>query len=116
MLPQLSIRHTSRQKRCRFLLDTVAPEYLSVASNPFLKIDTQGFEWQVLDGASETLAHVKGVLCELSLVPLYEGQKLWMDLIQRLEREGFTLWSIQKGFTDPRDGRTLQVNAIFFRC
>ena len=99
-----------------FRLDTVAPEYLSEASRSFLKIDTQGFEWQVLDGASELLERVDGVLCELSLVPLYEGQRLWMDLIQRLEQEGFTLWSIQKGFTDPRDGRTLQVNAIFFRC
>jgi len=34
-------------------------------------------------------------------------------MIERLRQEGFTLWSIQKGFTDPRDGRTLQVDAIF---
>ncbi len=98
-----------------FRLDTVAPVYLAKSSRPFLKIDTQGFEWQVLDGTCETLPHVQGVLCELSLVPLYEGQRLWMDMIHRLETEGFTLWSIQKGFTDPRDGRTFQVDAIFFR-
>jgi hypothetical protein len=52
---------------------------------------------------------------ELSLVPLYEGGKLWLEMIERLNSEGFTLWAIQKGFTDPRDGRTLQVDAIFFR-
>ncbi len=96
-------------------LGSVAPEYLAKSRRPFLKIDTQGFEWQVLDGARETLPHVQGVLCELSLVPLYEGQRLWMDMIHRLETEGFTIWSIQKGFTDPRDGRTLQVDATFFR-
>jgi len=98
-----------------FRLDSVAPEYLAKSRRPFLKIDTQGFEWQILDGAREMLPHVQGVLCELSLVPLYEGQRLWMDMIQRLEGEGFTLWSIQRGFTDPRDGRTLQVDATFFR-
>ena len=96
-------------------LDSVGPTYIAKCHRPFLKIDTQGYEWQVLDGARETLSRMQGVLCELSLVPLYDGQRLWMDISQRLEREGFTLWSIQPGFTDPRDGRTLQVDAIFFR-
>lgn len=96
-------------------LDTVATQYLSPESNVFIKIDTQGFEWQVLDGATETLKNAQGVLCEMSLVPLYEGQRLWMDILNRLENEGFTLWAIQRGFTDPRDGRSLQVNAIFYR-
>jgi len=96
-------------------LDTVATKYLSPKNNVFIKIDTQGFEWQVLDGATETLKNAQGVLCEMSLVPLYEGQRLWMDMLKRLESEGFTLWAIQRGFTDPRDGRSLQVNAIFYR-
>lgn len=98
-----------------YRLDSVARTYIRDSSRYFVKIDTQGFEWQVLDGARATLGQAKGVLCELSLVPLYEGQRLWMDVLHRLEAEGFTLWSIQKGFTDPRDGRTLQIDAIFFR-
>lgn len=96
-------------------LDDAAADYLTAADRAFVKIDTQGYEWQVLDGAEQTLAGAAGVLCELSLVPLYEGQKLWRDVIARLEEMGFTLWAIQKGFTDPRDGRTLQLDAIFFR-
>ena len=63
-------------------LDSVAPEYLAKSRRPFLKIDTQGFEWQVLDGAVATLPKIHGILCELSLVSLYEGQRLWMDMIQ----------------------------------
>jgi FkbM family methyltransferase len=96
-------------------LDSVADAYLVRSEKHLIKIDTQGSEWQVLDGATRTLAGATGVFCELSLVPLYEGQKLWLELIARLESEGFTLWSIQKGFTDPRSGRTLQINAAFFR-
>lgn len=96
-------------------LDTIATAYLEKASNPFLKIDTQGFEWQVLDGAVAILPEFRGVLCELSLAPLYANQRLWMDIIHRLESEGFTLWALQKGFVDPRNGRSLQMDGIFFR-
>lgn len=96
-------------------LDSVAAQYLDSDSRPFIKIDTQGFEWQVLDGALDTLKIAKGVLCELSLVPLYEGQRLWLDVIERLEAEGFVLWALQQGFTDSRTGQSLQMDAIFLR-
>jgi FkbM family methyltransferase len=96
-------------------LDSVAEQYLSADSRPFVKIDTQGFEWQVLEGATETLKRAHGVLLELSLVPLYDGQRLWREIIERMESEGFTLWAIQKGFTDPRTGRSLQADGIFLR-
>ena len=97
-------------------LDSVAPKYLVNARRPFLKIDTQGYEWQVLDGAKDILPLMQGVLCELSLVPLYDSQRLWKDIIQRLEDDGFKLWSIHRGFIDPRDGRMLQIDAVFFKC
>ncbi len=97
-------------------LDSEAMGYLSEFKNQaFLKIDTQGYEWQVLDGATEALKQVQGVLCELSLVPLYDGQHLWLDIIERLSSEGFTLWAIQPGFKDKKNGRTLQLDATFFR-
>lgn len=96
-------------------LDSIAKPYINNSQSYFIKIDTQGYEWKVLDGAKEVLSNAQGVLCELSLVPLYEGQHLWMEIIERMENEGFVLWSFVSGFTDPRDGKTLQVDAIFYR-
>lgn len=96
-------------------LDSVANKYLAQSSNCFIKIDTQGYEWQVLNGAINTLKKSKGVLCELSLVPLYKEQHLWQEMIERFEKEGFVLWSIQKAFTDMRNGRTLQMDAVFIK-
>lgn len=96
-------------------LDLVANRYLTPESKLLIKIDTQGFEWQVLDGARETLQQACGVLCELSLVPLYDGQRLWRDIVHRLEAEGFMLWALLKGFTDPRTGQYLQMDGIFLR-
>ena len=96
-------------------LDSVEDAYLNDSSNCFIKIDTQGYESQVLDGAINTLKKAKGILCELSLVPLYEGQHLWKEIIERFEKEGFVLWSLHKAFTDKRNGRTLQMDAVFLR-
>lgn len=98
------------------VLDDIAPLYLSFDRNLFIKIDTQGFERQVLQGGLITLKETSGVLLELSLVPLYEGQALWLDMIEFLQAQGFNLWSIQPGFCDPSTGRTLQIDAIFMRC
>ena len=95
-------------------LDSIAAKYLPRAKKPFLKIDTQGFEWQVLAGAASTLPSIQGALCELSFVVLYDGQRLWRDMIDCLEGRGFTLWAVQPSFMDPY-GRNLQMDAIFFR-
>jgi FkbM family methyltransferase len=96
-------------------LDAVFDEYASGDDVVFIKIDTQGYEWKVLDGASDSLSRSKGVLLELSLVPLYKDQHLWMDFLNRLETEGFSLWKIMEGFTHPVIGQSLQFDGVFFR-
>lgn len=96
-------------------LDSIVTNYLQPGSIPFLKIDTQGYEDRVLDGAQALLLKTRGLHLELSLVPLYEGQKLFDDLVERLQSLGFAIWGIWPGFCDPRSGRMLQVDATFFR-
>jgi FkbM family methyltransferase len=96
-------------------VDSIFPTYIGQAKAPFLKIDTQGYEWSVLDGAIETLPKVRGIQMELSLIPLYEGQHLWQESIKRLEAVGFVLWAFEPVFVDQNSGRTLQVDALFFR-
>jgi len=98
-----------------YTLDSVAHPYLEGAQAPFLKIDTQGYEWHVLDGAQTTLQMVRGVQLELSVVPLYEGQRLWQECVERLGKEGFVLWALDTVFVDPINGRTLQWDGMFFR-
>ena len=92
-------------------LDTLAPEYLRASSNLFVKIDTQGYEDRVLDGASEVLPHVSVLQLELSLVPLYEGQRLFDEMISKLKTYGFELWAISPVLIDTQTGRLLQIDA-----
>lgn len=96
-------------------LDSVLHNELGSNVIPFLKIDTQGYEEKVLNGAEELLTKVRGVQLEMSLVPLYEGQQLFEPLTQRLQSLGFAIWAIWPGFCDHNSGRMLQVDAVFFR-
>lgn len=96
-------------------VDSILQDYLSGSRAPLLKIDTQGYEWHVLDGAMASLPKVRGVLMELSLLPLYQGQRLWKDCVERMESAGFDLWSLEPAFVDPANGRTMQWNGLFLR-
>jgi len=82
----------------------------------FLKIDTQGYEARVLDGATEALAQFDGIEMELTLTPLYAGQSLMPELVARLASTGFRLASLSSGFCDHRTGEVLQVDGIFLRA
>jgi len=96
-------------------LDSIAADYLRPDSVAFLKIDTQGYEDRVLQGATGLLNRCVGLQLELSLVSLYEGQRLFDDLIEQVQTSDFELWSISPVFVDPQSGRLLQVDATFFR-
>lgn len=96
-------------------MDSINHTFMDDAKNIFLKIDTQGYEAKVLDGADSLLGRVKGIQIELSLVELYEGQSLYVELIQRLLDRGFNLWGVFPGFVDPANGRLMQFDGLFFR-
>jgi len=97
-------------------LDAVASGYLDPDAVLFLKIDTQGYEDKVLQGAPGLLQRAAGLQIEMSLVPLYEGQLLYVELDARLRALGFDLWSLAPAFVDPRNGRMLQMDATYFRA
>ncbi len=97
-------------------LDTVANHYLTDnVQGIFLKLDVQGFEMPVLAGAQESLPRIKAIQLELSLVPLYEGQILLRETLDRLEEMGYELHQISPDFTDIHTGRMLQVDGIFIK-
>jgi len=94
-------------------MDTIFSSFVTKENNVMLKIDTQGFEKNVLDGASESLNDIKIIQLEMSLVQLYESELLFNDMIKYLNEKGFQLCSIENGFSDNITYQLLQVDGIF---
>jgi FkbM family methyltransferase len=86
------------------------------ADRAFLKLDVQGGEMDVLNGAPRALSDfVIGIQIEMSIISLYSGQELWRQVDSYLTEAGFTLWDIVPGFRDYRSKRILQFDAIYFK-
>jgi FkbM family methyltransferase len=81
----------------------------------WMKIDTQGFEHRVLDGAANSLAHIQILQLEMSFVPLYEDQILFDEMNKILHDRGYRMISIEPSFLDEESGHMLQVDGIFHR-
>jgi FkbM family methyltransferase len=95
-------------------VDVIVAEQRITPERSLLKIDVQGLEQAVLDGAAKTLAGFAAIRTELSLVALYQGQALMPEITEHLSRHGFELWLIEPGFTEPRTRRLLQIDGVFF--
>lgn len=91
----------------------IRPE--QIAEMAMLKLDVQGFEYQVLFGCESLLNRFQYVYCECSFVELYSGQKLAADIIEWLATRRFRI----KGIFNPtydENGQAIQADFLFQRC
>lgn len=95
-------------------LDSIFDQICKPSDRVFLKIDTQGSERQVLEGAQHSLPRIQGVQLELSTVPLYQSQDLYDFFFRWFAERGFSLWAFTPEFYHP-NGRLLQFDGIFVR-
>lgn len=108
-------KYVSQQEIEVKTLDSIFDTFCNSDSNVMLKIDTQGFEKNVIDGSESSLKSIKIIQLEMSLVPLYESEMLFIDMIKFLEIKGFILFSLEPGYADPVTSQLLQVDGIFVR-
>jgi FkbM family methyltransferase len=94
-------------------LDDELGDLLSPPRRAYLKVDTQGYEHEVLLGAATVLQACRAVELELSLAPLYEGQLLIGEMIEQMRGRGFAPTHLEPEFVDPHSGELLQVNGLF---
>lgn len=59
--------------------------------NLLLKIDTQGFELEILKGFGNKISIVSAIYCECSYIKMYEGQPIYKDIIKYLKKKNFYL-------------------------
>ncbi len=96
-------------------LETALADLGIAGKRMFLKMDVQGAEMEVLLGAIPILPQVVGVLSEMSVTPLYEGQHTYLAVDATIREKGFDLWDLETGFRSAETHRLLQFDAIYFR-
>lgn len=71
-----------------------------------LKIDAQGYERRILEGAGDLLRpdRIRGVFLELLFVDYYRGQAWGGELIELLRARGYRLFGFAGVSFDPRQG------------
>jgi FkbM family methyltransferase len=96
-------------------LDDIARPLLPKDGRLFLKVDTQGYEEEVLAGADLILKNVSAMQLELSVVPLYQGAPSLRRILELCEGLGFQLYGLIPGFYEEQSGRLLQMDGLFLR-
>lgn len=73
-------------------LDGLLPELLPdlATARLFLKMDTQGFDRQVFEGAKGVLPRIVGLQSELSVFPLYDGMTDWLEALSAFTQAGYS--------------------------
>jgi len=80
-----------------------------------MKLDVQGFELEVLAGATETLKRTEVILSEVSLLPYNKGAPLMHEVIGYLAERDFLPYDICGGWRRESDGALAQTDIIFVR-
>ena len=81
-----------------------------------LKVDVQGAELDVLDGAPETLEDAEYVILESSFFRFFRGGPLIGDVVEYMGRRGFVLYDLMGIHQRPLDGAISMVDAAFVKA
>ena len=97
-------------------LDDIARSLVPKDARLLLKVDTQGYEEEVLAGAGLVLKSVTAIQLELSVVPLYQGAPDLRRMLELCESLGFELYGLIPGFFERQTGRLLQMDGLFLKA
>lgn len=110
-----SAAYSSKESITVQKLDTVFGQLVQASRSIYLKIDAQGFEKRIIEGARNSLPHITGIQMEVSIIPLYQDECLLPEMLKLMDEAGYTLMSLEPGYCDSKSGQLLQVDCVFFR-
>lgn len=98
-------------------LDDVFPELTKGIEQcrPFLKLDTQGFDVEVVKGAQNCIGKMLGLQSELAVRQLYEGAPSYLDALAYYTSLGFTPKDFYTVASDGTDMTALEVDCVMVR-
>lgn len=100
----------------RTLDEFVAEEGITFEEPTLLKLDVQGGEIAVLEGAAKSLEKITMIQCELALIPSYENGATFGGTRDYLRERGFVLAHIIDGHFNHETGELREVDGIFLNA
>jgi hypothetical protein len=79
-------------KRLDSMIDTVLEGI--TAPRIFLKIDTQGYDLEVVKGAAGCIDRISGLQSEIAVTPVYENMPNYLKSLSYYESLGFDLMNL----------------------
>jgi len=97
--PSVIFDGTTEVCKIRKLDDVISSENININQYNFLAIDVQGYELKVLQGAVDTLPHIKYIIAEVNRDEVYEGCPMVEEIDEFLKSFNFhnvcTFWQSQ---------------------
>jgi FkbM family methyltransferase len=112
----LDVEYAGNEEVTVLRLDDLAADLISPTDHALLKLDVQGYEARVLNGARTLLPNVELIECELSLVAMYEDQPTFRFMIEMLDDLGYRPIGFTSNYADPATGYLADVDGLFVRC
>jgi len=109
------VRASSHEKVPIHRLDGLMKDEIGSLGKLFLKIDAQGHDMAVLRGAKNIMGELAGIKIEMSLLPLYEGETLYLDILKFLDEKGFRPHLLVDVGYSKKLARQLQIDGVFMR-
>lgn len=81
----------------------------------FIKIDTQGYELEILKGAEKTMQQAEFILLEVSLIDVYKNCPLVAEVITYMQAKGFVMYDICSIMRRPFDKALYQSDFLFIK-
>lgn len=78
-----------------------------------LKIDVQGFESEVIAGATHFLNKVRWIVMEVSFTDLYKGEVDFISILNLLSDRGFRFLRPLNMHFSPKTGEVIEMDALF---
>jgi FkbM family methyltransferase len=113
VLNESNVTNALIEQRQLCLLDNL--KALHEIKADFIKIDTQGYELEVLRGGEQTLLKAKVVLLEVSFIDVYINCPLAADVINFMNERGFVVYDICTLMRRPYDKALYQADMLFVR-
>jgi FkbM family methyltransferase len=94
-------------------IDNVVEKHFGGQSPAFLKLDTQGYELEILKGAQKSLAGIEIILVEVNLLDIHQNVPLLAEITQWLHEKGWAAYDICDLTRRPLDHALWQADFIF---